>query len=117
MKACEEEIKVKTEVDYIFKSLDQFRLLKKLLLNEVQCFMLENRERHCIYNRIDEDSKKGLVEELKSLNQEKMIKNENQLKVYLKKKKKENNLTDIDNLLVAYLRNGIKSKLKEEDLA
>ncbi len=116
MRACEEEIKTKTEVDYIFKNLDQFRLLKKLLLNESQCFMLENREKHCIYNTLEENDndKKELTERLRYLKDEKQNKCEKDLRTYLKQRKNENNLNDIDNLLVVYLKKDIKEKVKED---
>ena len=48
--AAEDIIKKKSEVIDLWKSLDQFRLLTKIILNESQCFMIQNRNLQCINN-------------------------------------------------------------------
>ncbi len=50
LEAANREIFKKVEILEIFKNLDQFRLLRKLLLNKEQSFMIQNRDIHTIAN-------------------------------------------------------------------
>ncbi len=56
--------------------------------------------------------KKELTERLRHLKEVKYSKCE-KLRTYLKQRKNENNHNGIDNLLVVYLKEDIKEKLKE----
>ena len=51
--AAEKAIYFKTKIFEIWKTLDQFRLFIKLILNESQCFMLQNRGKQLITNDVD----------------------------------------------------------------
>ncbi len=111
LKAAEELLDKKSEISEIFNLLDQFRLVKKILLNKNQCFMLENREIHNINNTNSKRQKKELLE----LQEEKFNKEKFSLKEYLLKKKNDNSLTEIDKLLLEYLNNLIKEEVEVQE--
>ena len=86
----------------ISKKLDQFSLLKKLLLNEGQCLLLNNRELKII-------NEKTL--EVGDVTQDKL--NEVEMINYIKSRKENNQFSQVDNLLVKYLPECIKDKIDE----
>ncbi len=108
IKAAEEELRNKTEISNLLATNDQFGLLKMLILNQFQCFMLENRERHFILNKRNCD----LLGELRDLSGEKKQKKESELISYLKTKRNENSLSDIDNILFRFLNKDLKRRIK-----
>ena len=107
----------------LFKVLNQFRLLKKLLLNENQCYLLENRELHTLVNskRIWSNRGKSLNQESEDLKDNEII-DINDIKEkyrfeklyeYLKIRKQENSFSNIDLVLLKYLDEDLKEKLNK----
>ncbi len=72
MKAAEEELKEKFDIFSFFKSLEQITLLRKILLNESQSFMLKNTDLP-IMVAFDSSRRKDFVK----LKGEKIIKKKN----------------------------------------
>ncbi len=116
MKGAENEIKEKIEIANLLKVTDQFRLLRKILLNENQCYMMEKREKHCIRIKEEGNYVKGKMKSLvvRNLKNEKKSKKCHMLNSYLTKKIKENSMTDVDNLLYQYLDKDTKMKIPLE---
>jgi len=114
MKAAEEELEKKLEITELFKVIDQFRLLKKILLNENQCFMLDNREIQNINNKNRKNLQKlgvkegALAIELNKLKYETKKKN---LCKYIAKRKSDGSLTAIDEILLKYMDKGLNQDL------
>ncbi len=78
----------------------------KLLLNESQCFMLQNREKHVIIDKDIIGEKEKNLEEMRIENQK------NNLTEYLKKiKMQERSFSKIDILLINYLSKDFKKEL------
>ena len=99
MEKAEEIIEKKSDIFELFKLIDQFKLIKKLTLNENQYFLLNERDKRPII--FDANSQKT-SKELEDLNEAKYnIKKEN-LKQYLKRHKETNSLTSTDILLLKY---------------
>jgi len=105
------EIEKKTNIIEIFKIFSQFQLLKKLLLNENQCYLLENRELHTLAN-----SKSTPIEEIEDLNEIKEKQRTEKLLEYLRKLSKANINSNIDILLLKYLNEELKMKLNLNEL-
>jgi len=80
-----------------------------LLLNENQCYLLENREFHTLTNKksrpLDE------IEDLFEINEKESF---NRLINYIKLKKEENSFSNIDKLLLTYLNKDLKLKIMQE---
>ena len=113
IKNAEAEISKKFDVIENLKSQNQMRLLKKLLLNENQCYLLENRELHILNN--DKNNKNTTISgELEDLNL--LIEKQKTAKLfeYLKIKKQENSFSVVDTLLIKYLNEELKNKIKAE---
>ncbi len=106
--AAETEIENKTEIFEVWKMFDQFRLLKKIVLNESQCFMMKNRAKQLINN---ETIKSNQSNEAQILEESKFQNEENKMREYLKLRKEEGILTSIDYLLHKYLDEEMKEKL------
>jgi len=94
----------KIDILELVKFIDQFRLLKKIILNENQCYMLENRENQTIINKPVES------EDIFTWKRQK--KDESLIK-YLKNKNDQNDFDHIDNLLYSYLEKEIKDKVTD----
>ncbi len=105
-KVAEEEIKEKSDFINLMKTIDQLRLLRKLILNESQNFMLENREKHFATNK-----KEGNLDVIKSIREERKKKKEKDLIRYIRAMNNNNTLTDTDRLLMSYLNEDLKDKL------
>jgi len=79
------------------------------LLNENQCYLLENREFHTLTNKksrpLDE------IEDLFEINEKESF---NRLINYIKLKKEENSFSNIDKLLLTYLNKDLKLKIMQE---
>lgn len=80
-----------------------------MLLNENQCYLLENREFHTLTNKksrpLDE------IEDLFEINEKESF---NRLINYIKLKKEENSFSNIDKLLLTYLNKDLKLKIMQE---
>jgi len=85
------------------------RVIKKLLLNENQCFLLENRGMHTLTN-----SKSKPLGEIQDLDVVKFNESFRKCLEYLKSKKQEVGFSDIDLILIKYLKEEISSKINEE---
>jgi len=99
---AEEELAKKCDFIEIAKYLDQFRLLKKLVLNEGQCTLLKSRELKALTDET-------LIEE--ELQEEKTNK---QILAYLKDQQDTGTLNHIDKVLTYYLRSDTKDIIKSE---
>jgi len=90
----------------ITRTLDQFRIVKKVILNEGQCLILDSRETKTITEKY--------TKKLKIVKSEDIIKKE--IGEYLKRRKDINMYNDVDKLLLNYLPNEFnKSILNEID--
>jgi len=100
---AEDELSKKCDFTEITKSLDQFRLLKKLILNEGQCTLLKSRE----FKTLTDES---LIEDV-ALHDEKMKKD---IIMYLKTRQENGTLNQIDKVLTNYLQVCLKEIIKSE---
>jgi len=106
---AEKELNKKLDIVELCKNFNQFRLLKKLLLNKNQCYLLENRELNSLTI-----VKSIPNEEIEDLNEYYEKKRFNLLVEYLKLKKFDENISNIDKLLIKYLNYDLRDKLKKE---
>jgi len=106
---AEKELEKKFDVIEVFKLFNQLRVIKKLLLNENQCFLLENRGMHTLTN-----SKSKPLGEIQDLDVVKFNESFRKCLEYLKSKKQEVGFSDIDLILIKYLKEEISSKINEE---
>ncbi len=106
MLAAESSIAKKTEILEMLKTLDQFRLLKKIILNENQCFMMDQRDLQMIVNKNarSNDEIEKLLEDIKQEKRSNLIH-------YLKSLKQESKVTSIDTLLFGYLNRDFKKEI------
>jgi len=102
-------IKQKSDIFELWKTIDQFSLLKKIVLNENQCFMIKNRG-------IKEISIKPENLQLKEEDLEEERNDEDIIKLieYFKSRNDKKKCNDIDDLLFNYLDHDIKSKIVDE---
>ena len=100
---AEDELSKKCDFTEITKSLDQFRLMKKLILNEGQCTLLKSRE----FKTLTDES---LIEDV-ALHDEKMNKD---IIMYLKSRQETGTLNQIDKVLANYLQADLKEIIKSE---
>jgi len=108
--AAEEILEKKSDIKELFKIIDQLRLFKKIILNENQCFMIENRE----LQNINYDNNKNSIlkyNEMVEINKEKYELKKKKLLDYLKKHKEENTFSTIDKLLLNYVDQELKQEL------
>ena len=103
------KIRKRLEIFELFKQLDQFRLTAKLFLNENQCFMLQNIGRKLITNQFDLPL--GSEQFCKHMEDKHNLLQENLLN-YLKEKKQNNLMTNID--LALYRNLDLNTAFKEE---
>ncbi len=114
MLAAEEEFNKKTNIINLFMHIEQVSLLKKIILNESQNFMLEKRGLQNITNTNIKSA-----EELKLIQEENQKEKKNKLINYLKEKTLEESLSDVDNLLMNYMNDEEFDKINkiiEEEL-
>jgi len=120
MIAADKNIDNKSNIFELWKYLDQFNILKKILLNENQCFMLHNiNSQKEIKNKID--TERDYSQDDVMITDFYEIKNEKRkLKLldYYRCKNKSQGIDNniIDNLLWHYLDNEIKEYLQEEEI-
>ena len=115
MNAVNYELDKKLDIIEIIKHKDQFRLFKKLFLNESQCFMINQRDKQTISNKRGKIYKDEEV--IKYLNQEKLKEKKEKLIDYLRKKRDEYKITSIDLILIKYLDDEIKDDIKKIEIA
>ncbi len=110
MMAAEKAIEQKTEIFEIWKIIDQLRLLLKVVLNDSQGFMIQHRGKQLITNseNISESS------DIKDLEGVKFKRNKEKLIDYLKTRKTDNVLSEVDHLLIKYLDSEIKEEVIKE---
>jgi len=105
--ASNKEVNKKIDALSFIKTLEQFNLIKKIVLNESQCYMLQNRELKRII-----DTKIKTVEQENQEELETEKENKNKLLAYLNKKNQENSLSSVDLMLVNYLEPELKIEVK-----
>jgi len=99
----------KVEILEVLKLNDQFRLMKQIILNESQCFMLANRNLHTIVNNINNLNHKNID----NINEEKHKTKFENLIFYLNDRKNHMTLNDIDLLLYKNLDYDLKEEVKK----
>jgi len=110
---AEAEISKKFDIIEHLKVQNQIRLLKKLLLNENQCYLLENRELHLLNN--NKSIKMPLTTvEIEDLDLITEKQKSAKLIEYLKNKKQDNSFSVVDTLLLKYSNQEMKAKIKTE---
>jgi len=108
IKAAEAYISKKSEIFEVFRTIDQLRLLSKIILNANQCFMIQNRSLQSIIHRNKSSSTFSTIVE------EKFESNLARLTEYLRNKDKNNEFNPIDIMLFKYLDKDIKSNIQKE---
>jgi len=106
---AEYEIDKKVDTLKILHIFEQFAILKKILLNENQCYMLDNKGKKIIYNK-----KISSKLDFSKVIEEKKSKMEERLVDYLKDKKEKNQLSEVDMLLYNLMEDEIKEKICEK---
>jgi len=109
MNNVETEIDNRFDIIKVFKLLNEFYLLKMLLLNETQCYLLKNREVQTITN--NKSTPTEIIEDLNEVKEKQKI---NKLINYLKTKKHQNSFSNIDLLLLKFLNDDLKIQLKKD---
>ena len=105
MKEAESTLDKKSDILYLFKTYDQFSLIKKILLNENNLFMLENREKQNIFHTfLSEDS----VQQIRDINTAKQDLKKMKLEKYLKEANEKQSFTQVDKLLYQYLDESLR---------
>ena len=108
LKAANKEIDKRLEILDFIKVMDQLRLLQKIILNENQCFMLQNRELHRVIDTkiYTDDEEAKMKEEKESESRKKLLK-------YLATRKTEDSLSSTDKLLFNYMEENYKNEINE----
>jgi len=115
--AADNIISDKAEIFELWKCLDQFKLLKKILLNENQCYMLNHIGLKEILNKIDKENHvlpEQEYPELKDIEGNKEKVRRLKLIEYYKLNKVKNESNNIDDLLWYYLDDEVKQVIEEE---
>ncbi len=89
----------------LLRKQDLFDLLKKLLLNESQSFMLKNMELKVLIDKRDNEN-------IKIFEQEKFEEKKKKLINYLNNKSLQNNISTFDIVLYQYLDANIKEEVR-----
>jgi hypothetical protein len=108
---AELEINKKIDTLSILSLFDQFRILKNILLNQNQCFMLDNIGKKVVYNK-KINKKKDYTEAFLEM----VKKKEKELIAYLKERNDSKELNEIDILLYSTIDEEIKEKIDKEVL-
>ena len=100
----------KTNIVKLLKMIDQLRLLRKIILNEEQCFMLQNRGSQTIIN------KRSFLSNmcLEQINEVKDKVNAENLAKYLDTRNVDDNLSSIDLLLLKYMDPDVKFQVLKQ---
>jgi len=105
---AEAETSKKFDIIEVFKQFNQLRLLKKLLLDKNQCYLLDNRELHSLTN-----NKSETTDTIQDLNQINETENFDNLIEYLTIKNQNKDFSVTDLLLLSYLKEEMKNIVKE----
>ncbi len=108
LKAAEKELHAKTEIVNFLKTIDQFKFLEKLLLNEDQYFMLQGKSFQSIPKSQNKNS-----DQVSSILNEKYQRDKEGLIEYLREEKLNEELDDIDRLLLGYLDEDLRQEIRE----
>lgn len=107
--SAEFEIEKKLDMLKVLQSFDQFKILKQILLNQNQCYMLDNKGKSRIYNkRISSKADFSKVIE------EKKVQKDLELIKYLREKKENDEISEVDRLLFNLMDEELKMKINEE---
>lgn len=105
MEKAEAIIEKKSDIFELFKLIDQFKVIKKLTLNENQYFLLNDIQKRTIISDANYRKSSKEFEDLKEAKYN--IKKEN-LRKYLKRHNETNSLTSTDKLLLKYANNKVE---------
>ena len=114
--AADKIIDHKSEIFNLWKHLEQLNILKKIILNENQNHMINTIGLKNITNRIEKEKElpDDNCKELKDIEEEKIEERNKRLIEYYKWKK-ENNIENVmDELLMYYLEDNLKIRIREE---
>ena len=108
LKTVNEDFKKRTEIIETLRLFEELKILKQILLNETQCFMIKNRNPQVILGGkiLNHKGAEQLLEEKFKKKKEDMI-------IYFEEKKTSKKLSEIDYLLFKYLRDDLKNEVKE----
>jgi len=112
--AADKIISNKTEMFELWKYLDQIKLMKKIFLNENQCYMMNHIGLKEIVNKFEKEKLEQESTELKDIEDDKEKERKLKLIEYYKSKKARNERNDIDDLLWCYLDDELKQLIEEE---
>jgi len=103
---ADKEIAKKFEVTEVFKALNELRLIKELVLDENDCYLLENTEKQTITNQVIEQEKQDKI------NKENEKENFKNLLQYLKSKEKDYQISKFKFHLLRNLKQELKDEIK-----
>jgi len=109
------KIEENLDLTNLLKALDQVKLLKKVVLNSEQCFMLDNKGRIEVTNQIL--ASKGITkvnEDDPIILEEKFKIKKDNLAKYFKAKKEEENISKLDEYLFLHLAKDTKQYVSKE---
>jgi len=112
---AQRKIEENLEVTNLLRALDQVKLLKKVVLNSEQCFMLDNKGRFEVTNQIL--ASKGITkvdEDDPIIYEEKFKIKKDKLAKYFKAKKEEENISKLDEYLFLHLEKNTKQYVSKE---
>ncbi len=107
MTQAERIIKKRSEIFEVWNVIDHVRLLKKLVLNENQCFMINNKGRQLLTSEGGPVTK----EDLDKLDENEYQNSTNSLIEYFQKRKEENKANAVDILLYKYIEENLKKEV------
>ena len=99
MEKAESIIEKKSDLFEIFKLIDQFKIMKKLILNENQYFLLKEIEKPTI---LYDNNQKKSIKDLEDLKERKYNCKKANLNKYLELNKEKNTFTLADTLILKY---------------
>jgi len=100
---AEHEIDKRVDTLNVFQLFEQFKIIKQILLNQNQCYMLDNKGKQIIYNK-----KISSKSDYSKVMEEKKLRTEEKLIAYLKEKKEKNQVNEVDILLFNLMEEDIK---------
>jgi len=106
---AEYEIDKRVDTLKILQIFEQFKILKKLFLNENQCYMLDNKGKQTIYNK-----KISSKHDFSRVIEEKRTKMDKDLIRYLNERKQNNQINEIDSLLFNLMDEELKLVVNEK---
>ena len=99
MEKAESIIEKKSDLFEIFKLIDQFKIMKKIILNENQYFLLKEIEKPTI---LYDNNQKKSIKDLEDLKERKYNCKKANLNKYLELNKEKNTFTLADTLILKY---------------